>query len=433
MPGSGAAGFPKGRSRPPVALFLSAFLLFMSVGTSGASAQPPSAPAAGSVGEYLEARGIPRYGSTVPKLYFSPEEWNERALRMVEEADDYILISSFLVNLHSVNAGIMDALARKAEEGVRVYIMYDSSSYYTYMPDGISYLPTAREAFRGTKVHVAEYNPISGERIFDMIRLLDRDHRKFWIVDGKYLAAGGINLNYFSCAPLGLYGNIDTFAEIEGRDAVAAMVKSFCVTWNAYSVEGISPGDFRVRESDGETSVWLVDQGMDYGAETDILFDAFFETAKKDLWLVQAYTFVTPALLRKVRKATERGVAVSFVFSTNSLRVEYEKAAKYGAKDLLEAGARIYIFDAPSKSFLHYKLILADGRAAAFGSPNFNFRSVRLSREIALVFDEEETGRQTLENLHGLLAHARPLEMEEARGYRGLEYLMSYVAMLFGG
>jgi len=105
------------------------------------------------------------------------------------------------------------------------------------MPDKKSYLPVALSYFRGTAVHVAEYNPISGAKLFALPSLLDRDHRKFWIVDGKYLATGGMNLNYYSLAPSGECSNIDTFAEIEGEEPIQLMVDSFCETWNPVFAE----------------------------------------------------------------------------------------------------------------------------------------------------------------------------------------------------
>lgn len=383
--------------------------------------------------EDLKTAGIPLYPSTKPILYFSNSDWADRALEMVSSAKDYILISSFLINAHPVNAPIMDTLVRKATEGIRVYVMFDSSSYFTYMPDGTTYLPTPVRSLAGTAVHVAEFNPITGAAFFAMPSLLERDHRKFWIVDGKSLASGGMNFNYYSFSPPGPCGNIDTFIEVGGRDLVASMVSSFCKTWNENSPETIDATDFPLDDPTTETSVWLANQTLDRPSLIDPLFDAVFRNAKKEIWMLQSYAFPTGALIRKVRAATQRGVAVHIVLSTNSFRMAYENAAYYRTADLIEAGATIHIFDAPDKTFLHYKLMLADDDFAVYGSANFNFRSQYLSRELAVATQDPDTIAATRRNLEQVVQYAPAISLERARSFKTLKYLTAYLGMLFGG
>ncbi len=383
--------------------------------------------------EDLKAAGIPLYPSTLPALYFSNSDWADRALDMVSSAKDYILISSFLINAHPVNAPIMDTLVRKAGEGVRVYVMFDSSSYFTYMPDGTTYLPAPVRNLEGTAVHVAEFNPITGAAFFALPSLLERDHRKFWIVDGKSVASGGMNFNYYSFSPPGPCGNIDTFIEVGGKDLVVSMVASFCETWNENSPEAIDAADFDVQASLAESSVWLANQTLDRASLIDPLFDTVFRNARKEIWMLQSYAFPTGALIRKVKEATKRGVAVHIVLSTNSFRMAYENAAYYRSADLIEAGAMIHIFDAPDKTFLHYKLMLADDDFAVYGSPNFNYRSQYLSRELAVATQDSRTIQATRENLQLLLRYAPAISLEQARSYKSLKYLAAYLGMLFGG
>ena len=430
----------RGSPRPFPSLSEAGFFLAIAVSASLALASCAGAPRtvveepfSQAVAGYFHDRGIPRYASTKPILYFSSEAWGARALELVRNARDYIMISSFLVNSHRVNADIMDTLEKKAREGVRVYVMFDSSSYFTYMPDMKTYLPTALARFKRTPVKVTEYNPISGVRLFSLPVLLDRDHRKFWIVDGEYLAEGGMNLNYYSLAPAGQYSNIDSFVELGGRDIIVPMVNSFCDTWNRYSPEPIDAESFAVRDAATDSSVWLVNQTLDEKSPVDALFDAFFLYAEKELWMLQSYAFVTPALIRKIEGATRRGISVNLVLSANSFRASYDEAAKYNVEDILKTGAHVYMFDGPDNSFLHYKLMLADGRLAAFGSPNYNYRSQYLSRELAIVSADPEIGRAALANVGELMKYATPVTMEEARGYKGLKYFLSYLGMLFGG
>ena len=149
--------------------------------------------------------------------------------------------------------------------------------------------------------------------------------------------------------------------------------------------------------------------------------------------MIQGLAYTSPSLIEKIRFATTRGVDVNIMISENSDREANEIAAKYCIKDMIDAGANVYIYDSPDKGFLHYKLLLADRRLAAFGSANFNFRSQNLSREISFVYNDEEIGAIAYDNLTSLLKNARKIEREEAERYRSLKYSLIHALMLFGG
>ncbi len=388
---------------------------------------------------YARAGILPRDAYSL-RPYFTTEEWGRRAVEFLGQAEDYILISSFLINSHPVNEEIFATLEKKARKGVRVYIMFDSSTYYTYMPDKKTFRPAPLAAFPEGLVNIAEYNPIQGTKLFALGSLLDRDHRKFWIVDGRRLAFGGMNLNYYSLAPQGEMHNIDAFVELEGEEVLRPMVESFCRTWNDNSPDRVVLEDFDIPAGNkgspvegAAEGVWLFDHEPGRPSSMNVLFDSFFDLAREEIWMVQAYAFPTAELIAKIRRAAGRGVEVNLVLSTNSFRTVYEDAANYRAAELMDAGAKIYVFDAPDKSFLHYKLILADGAIAAFGSPNYNFRTQYLSRELALVSANPEVGRAAAENLKTLLTHARPMSREEALGHRTFKNFLGWLSMIIGG
>ncbi|HEY9053755.1 MAG TPA: phosphatidylserine/phosphatidylglycerophosphate/cardiolipin synthase family protein [Rectinemataceae bacterium] len=391
---------------------------------------------AGKVGSILDSKGIPSYPSSEPSLYFTSQAWGERALHLIESARDYILVDSFLLNYHEINEPIMAALAAKARGGVRVFLIFDSSTYFTYMPNKIDFAPAPQRYFEGSGVRLAEYNAMSGLRLFDLPTLLDRDHRKFIVVDGRAFATGGINLNYYSMLPPGPNGNVDAFVEVESPATAKAMVESFCETWNGCSPFALDPADFAIADipaSAYDSGIWLVDQAPGQGSPVNDLFDAFFRGAEKELWLLEGYAFLTPSLKAKVKEASERGVDVHLVLSMNSVRPSFELAAKYCILDWLDAGAKVHMYESPVQAFLHYKLLLADGKVAAYGSPNFNYRSQYLSREAGIVTADPRAIAATMAHLETILKDCRDIGRAEAKTYRGPLHAMTYLAMIFGG
>jgi phosphatidylserine/phosphatidylglycerophosphate/cardiolipin synthase-like enzyme len=105
----------------------------------------------------------------------------------------------------------------------------------------------------------------------------------------------------------------------------------------------------------------------------------------------------------------------------------------YGIKDLLKAGAHVYLYESPSGSLLHYKMIMADGVMVSIGSANYNFRSQALERDISVIFDDSRSLDVVKNNLEELRPYFREVDMNEAERYRALPYFLYYLLMQVAG
>jgi len=415
-------GFLAGTSRPShvalVALVVASLLLFGC--TTVESLEETRLSMADDPAAFLTANGIPCYPASLPTLYHSGVEWNKRALQLIAEADDYILVTIFLGNLHEASVDVWKALADKVAQGVRVYCMFDSSSYFQMMPDSGRVIAAVMDHVRSLGIPVAEYNPFSLSHTAFLPLLLDRDHRKFWIFDGKRMAIGGINVNYASLALPPETGNIDSMAEFSSPQAIRDMVASFSATWNRYSPNQLDPADFTVPESAGEldSAVWLVDHHWPRSSRTTVMFDAFTLGAGSELWMVQGFAFLTDALIARISNAVQRGVEVHVILSENAGKENYQRAAYYGMLDLIDAGARVHVYNDPQGAFLHLKLMVADNHLVTFGSTNYNFRSQTFSREASIIYDDRRVAAMAMDHIETIMKHTREVDRDEARSYR---------------
>ncbi len=387
--------------------------------------------------EFFEEHDIPQYESTLPRLYFTGTDWNERSLELIAGATDYILISIFLGNYHETTHDVWELLKKKMDEGVRVYLIVDSSSYFQFIPETDIVVPAIFNYLNDLGIPVVEYNPFSLSNLFFLPALLDRDHRKYWVVDGTYLSMGGINVNYTSLGLPPETGNIDTMAEVISPGAVQQIVTSFVDTWNAYSVDKLSTDDFHVPgtlpHDEEVTSFWLVDHYWRGQAQVTPMFDAFVLYALDELWFLQGYAFLTPALTNRIAFAASRGVSVHIMFSEFARKPHYELGAWYGMLDLIDAGATVYMYTSPIGAFLHYKLIMADRKLTALGSVNYNLRSQTMSREVSYIFDDPRVGSMVMDNINDLMKHARVVSREEALEYRNFRNFLYFMLMQFWG
>lgn len=384
--------------------------------------------------EFLSSRRVVKYQGDRPTLYFNGTEWYDRARQAIAEAEDYILLFSFLTTESPRTTDIFEWLKAAQDRGVRVFIMVDSSSYYRSYPMTGKAINGAVPEARRRGLNIIEYNPIRGNRVPTFFHLFNRDHRKFWIVDGEFVSLGGQNIDYDSLRDPSEGGAVDTMVEIPSHGAVRKMIDSFALTWNSFSLEKIDPADFPVRAVDGgDVDYWLFDQHLHGGERVTDMFDAFFSFAREEIWMIQCYAYPTPALLDKIQFALDRGVRINMIVSDNHVATRFYKASYYSLSELISRGVRVYFYSHPGGALLHYKMIMADDHLVSIGSANYNLRSQTTSRELSVVFSDPLTAGTVKANVEELLLYSREVTPAEAQGYRTLDNFFNFLLMQIWG
>ncbi len=391
-----------------------------------------------SMETYLEEKGYPSFTTTLPRFYYNGESWKEASLELIEQATESILVSTFLGVDDISTEQVWQALADKAASGVKVYILIDSSSNFQPAPMTLDFVQSAYVHLKELSLQFAEYNPLSMSNIFFIPALLDRDHRKYWVFDSKTVAVGGININHTSLNyPEGL-GNTDIMGVVDSPELAHYISEIFIDTYNRYSPKYLSLSDFPQKESifdEGEelSTAFAIDHYWQDGLSVKDLFDAFALSVEDELWMVQGYTFLTPALIERIKFIVDKGVKVNFILSENATQEKYELASMYSVVDLLQTGATVYLYDSPEKAFLHQKVVVADKRYVTFGSANYNFRSHTLSRELNLIYDDERIASDLLEFIDTLVEHSVIMNVEDAEEFRTFRAWVNHMIMQVWG
>ena len=411
-------------------LFASAALATMVLASCGTKHSALRySPADPRLHHYGEVATSEEMRGSAARIYDTGPKIEAKMLELIESATDYILIASFLVAQDPETMRVMEALERKRREGVRIYVLADSSSRYAKHGES----PYTYLKKRG--IPSAEYNPMRVYKLLVAPVMIPRDHRKFWVVDGRILFLGGANIYPTSLRAPEKGGNIDFMAAVESRGAVSAMVESFVATWNESSKLRLRKEAFRIRARPlREGQLWLADQNKDVGREDVIgkMFEGLFAVARKEIWLIQPYTFTNPDMIGQFRELVARGVEVNIMLSEEVHAAQFHYASSYGIKDILETGAKVWTIRR-GYGALHAKAILVDGRWASVGSANFNVRSYHLSKEANLVFGDRTSVRRVQRSIDELKQYCRPIGKEEAERYRSPEYFLIWLAMQIMG
>ena len=388
---------------------------FLALAMASCASPPKADPAAQVVSladPFPEQAGVVRVRSDRAELFVSGAEIRRKMLQLIKGARHSILINSYLVTESEFTTQILSALKRKQAQGVRVHVITDSSSRFVVAPAAFDELTAAG-------IPWVEFHPIRLATAPNLPRLLERDHRKVWIIDGRTVFLGGANLTYESLGDPGANANLDLMVAFDSPEAARRLTESFVATWNDGSQQKLRAEDFVIPETRRtDIEAWVFDQQLDgEPANIGAMFSGLFSAARRELWLVHAYTFTNPTLLRMVRDATARGVRVHLVLGHRAVGRRLLCASYYGIRDFQQAGGEVWIHDRPA-TYLHSKGVLADDRWTCVGSANLNRRSCGLSREVGVVFDDPGLARQFRAHVDAVRADSHRVSPAEARRYR---------------
>lgn len=340
-----------------------------------------------SVEEKLEGFGAKKIYVDEPETYFAGELWLEKLIELTKESEDYILISTFLGSSSERTEPFYDLLCEKAESGVDVYLIIDGVSSYD-MTESKDFL-TPLYFLRESGVHLIEYSPITFTHLLAPHELMVREHRKMFVFDGRKCAIGGMNINYISIGS-GEGGNQrDSMYLFSSSALSSALTDEFVNIWNEMSVEPLDRNDFAsYPESDtGSIPSYLFNQGP--GGKTTIgeLYATLINSAQKEIDLIAFLPVYDENMGDALRRAKERGVYIKVVVSTEARSFA---GVTYMLPDLLEIADEVYLTSDDKEPLLHEKLMIVDDMYTVIGSVNFNYRSMGLSNEIALVLVSDE-------------------------------------------
>ena len=296
-------------------------------------------------------------------------------LRDIDRAKEYVLFQFFKFEKDSLGMLVREALIKKAQDGVPVYVIYDA------FPGSIVNHSFFREMQRaGVKVH--RYNPVLP---IPSAYSNNRNHRKIVVIDGHIGYMGGMNIaeRYLKGVHNGDWR--DTHLRIEGA-ACQQLQQVFMDDWckqsdplplhsTLYTLNQ-APFPIQIIASDPEDSTPPILQAMIQMADS----------AKQYLYIQSPYFLPPKPLQEALCEAANRGVDVRLMIpqrGDRSIFISY--ASRSYLKPLLAAGVKVYFH---TFGFIHAKAWVADDKIATVGSSNIDFRSFTQSSEVnAFVYD----------------------------------------------
>jgi cardiolipin synthase len=358
-----------------------------------APARPSAdADASGPAGERWEtmarlARRFGAYAATAGNqltFYEGGQPTFDAMLEAIHSARHHVHLEYFIFQPDATGRLFLDALVRKAREGVQVRLLYDAMGSYRLHRWRLWRLRRA-----GGKYSV--FLPLSPWR--RRIQINMRNHRKILVVDGRVAFTGGLNIGDEYLGKNPRYGFWrDTHLQLEGP-AVGDLQSVFIEDWDFAANENLQdPAYFPAPIANGPYPVQIIQSGPDREVKgiREMYFAAILR-ARHRVWIATPYFVPDPGLLDALCLAGQLGLDVRLLCQYHPDKWIPFFAGRYYWSDVLNAGVKVYQY---TKGMLHSKVVLVDGEWASVGTANLDMRSLHLNFEVNCLIYSPEAAAQ---------------------------------------
>lgn len=311
-------------------------------------------------------------------------------LKDIEQAKQHIHAEYYILESDETGDAFKNALIKKAQEGVKVRLIYDDlGSWYL-----------KRSAIREMKK--------AGIRLFSFFKirfpyfttkLNYRNHRKIVIIDGKVGYLGGFNIadRYTKGLDWGVWR--DTHIRVHGN-SVINLQNIFRADWS-YMTKRVFKSDayFPVSSTPNNYFMQIVGSGPDLDWQT--IMQGYLHAimhAKKYIYIQTPYFLPNESIANAIEMAALRGVDVRLMIPFRSdERIAFEASISY-MENILKSGVKVLQYQ---NGFIHSKTMVIDGELSVVGTANMDLRSFEQNFEVnAFIYNTQKAQELTKIFLH---------------------------------
>lgn len=318
--------------------------------------------------------GFPVYPNETAQYYPLGDKLFPVMLAELEKAEQFIFVEYFIVEPGIMWNAMVEIMARKAEQGVVVRVLYDDLGSIS------TYTDADAKELRKKGIQCVPFNPL----IFVKGTLNYRDHRKMLIIDGKVAFSGGINLADEYINQVEKFGHWKDIGIRLTGPTVQNYTKMFLEFWDAFATEPIkkdvpalSLPSSECRADNGFVLSYY-DSPLRSQAVSNELYIDLLSQARQYAYFFTPYLMPGEALLDAFVRAARRGVDVRIIMPGIPDKKLVFRMSHSFYPTLLKAGVKIYEY---TSGFVHAKGCVIDDVVGTVGTVNLDYRSLFLHFE----------------------------------------------------
>lgn len=326
-------------------------------------------------------------GNTI-SLLIDGERAFQRVLDVIEGAQHTLFVATFILGRDAVGEAVIDALARKAREGVNVRLLLDAWGSMSVTRHFLEPLISAggKVAFFMPMIHL----PFRG-------RANLRNHRKIVVSDDAIAIIGGMNLSERYMGAVAAVNRWPDLSFLLKGPAALHLGNIFRADWVFASGESLSDALTPPSSESGGEAVTLrvIASGPDIESDTlrNFMVSALCKVQSR-VWIVTPYFIPDELLHEMLSLAARRGIDVRLIIPFRSNHRLADLARQGYLLELQQAGGKVMLY---KKGMLHAKIMLVDDALCITGSANLDVRSLLLNYEVAVACESPALSK-TLES-----------------------------------
>lgn len=299
-------------------------------------------------------------------VFTEGDELYEDMLWHVRQAQHSVRLESYIFENDAIGGEFIEACCERARAGIKVQLHLDALGSLMLS------LSDAPERLREAGAELKWFNPA---RLFRLLKLNRRNHRKLLVVDDRFAWLGGFNIHDDSSRRYtGEECWRDTHLRIGGPLARVA-AEYFDNLW-------CGRRNWRA-PMDPERGAFLVsNHNLRQTHRFRRLLKRRMRNAVDSVWLTTPYFMPDRATQQEMARAARRGVDVRLLVPFKTDRPVTQWAARAAYSQLLAAGVRIYEY---RPRLLHAKTAIVDGQWCTIGTANIDYRSFYVNYELNLI------------------------------------------------
>ncbi len=330
----------------------------------------------------------------------------KESINIIRSAKKVILISFYIVADSQWLKALSNELILKAQEGVKVYIIYDPIGSKKKYPKNL---------MKNFELHGIKTCRFKPQKTF-MLTSADnnRSHKKVIIADGLVALTGGINISDEYINYSSKYHYWFDEAYIATGEIVNELTKSFLIDWNIYSddkdpqriKEILKTNILFEKKKPNNAIMQLYDSNPEIvQTRMEQFLYLAFANAKKKICIYTPYLYLSESMLNLLVSQSQIGVKIQIVvprFPDNKSFIVHINQLQY--KQLLDAGIEIYEID----GFIHRKSMMIDDMVMT-GTCNLDQRAMTINYETALMIDDKKFATDWLREFNRCLDKSKKI------------------------
>ncbi|HEX2970819.1 MAG TPA: phospholipase D-like domain-containing protein [Tepidisphaeraceae bacterium] len=340
----------------------------------------------------------------------------------IEGARERICLEVYIFRSDPTGQAFAELLAKKALQGVQVFVIYDSFG-------SLETDPAMFEQMARAGVRLGVFHPMKPWECRYGWRPANRDHRKLVIIDDDMAGLGGLNIG-------GEYAGSwvvpskqmrtpwrDNAVGIRGPSARLLLIP-FARTWRYVEHGGkLSSLALFHHVQEGEFGV-LASVPTRHSPLTPLR--RMFGEARRSILMTMSYFAPPDDLIDELCRAAHRGVQVRLMLPGEIDVHILLTAARAFYEKLLSAGIEIY---ERQGAVLHAKTMCIDGHTTVLGSTNLDYRSIEYNCELSVIIRSDRFGAQMHDLFNNDIRYAKRISLAEWRRRPTYDRLVQWAVM----